>query len=412
MSGEIFIAYATPDRDWAVALHANLSARHRVFIDVADLQPGQRWAERIRQAEQQATMTVVLVSEQSRRAHYQYDEIIYAIDAYRRGRLTLVPLYLARWPAIEDVPYGLRQLQGILWADARAVDTIGERLSRHFAAWTSDATASALAHLDEPPWIPRATDYFTADGDLPGLLHGMSALSTNAPFLIQRFLGLYLGTSVARIPFGGRDDEMQAFDHWLDDTGAPGYRLLTAPAGQGKSAFLAHWAARVEQSRRAHVAFVPISARVQTNVWSIFLPALAARLSAIQHVAVPALFQGSPAEWRGVIARLLAQAPRDGRRILVVIDGLDEAADWQPGPEFLPLDAPPHLRVVISAGRVRSAPHPRRGCVCSDGIAPAARTRSSYRRSAPTASTACSAPWAHRSTRSPGGARSSQSCIA
>ncbi|HEX8107028.1 MAG TPA: toll/interleukin-1 receptor domain-containing protein [Kofleriaceae bacterium] len=359
-SPEVFIAYATADRAWALALRARLGRFHGVFLDVIDIQAGDRWPEKIRSAEHHAVMTVVLVSRRSRHAYYQYDEIVYAVDAYRRQHLTLVPVYLERWPGLDDVPYGLRQLQGILWTDKRRADDIAGLLSRHMLAWRSRTESGGgpeLQTLEAPPWLPRATDYFLSDPELPPLLHGLAALSTNAALLIQNFLAWYLGTSAVKVPFGGRGTQLGEFDRWLQGEDGPACRLLTAPAGQGKSAFLVHWAASVQASGAADVAFVPISARFQTNVWSVFLPALTARLAAIHRIRLPPVDRDAAAEWKAAIARLVRQPPADGRRLLVVLDGLDEAADWQPGPDIFPLDAPPHVRVVVSA-RTRPAKVP------------------------------------------------------
>ena len=39
----------------------------------------------------------------------------------------------------------------------------------------------------------------------------------------------------------------------------------------------------------------------------------------------------------------------DGRRLLLVLDGLDEAADWEAGPDLFPPQIGRHARVVVSA---------------------------------------------------------------
>src|SRR5262249_55133317 len=39
----------------------------------------------------------------------------------------------------------------------------------------------------------------------------------------------------------------------------------------------------------------------------------------------------------------------NGRRLMLIVDGVDEAADWEPGPHLFPLNPPPGLRIILSA---------------------------------------------------------------
>jgi hypothetical protein len=49
-----------------------------------------------------------------------------------------------------------------------------------------------------------------------------------------------------------------------------------------------------------------------------------------------------------MVSNYLSQHLPNGR-LLVVLDGLDEATDWQAGPDLFPFQPPPGLRIVVSA---------------------------------------------------------------
>ena len=151
------------------------------------------------------------------------------------------------------------------------------------------------------------------------------------------------------MPFGGRERELQALDGWLSDSAAPPYLLIAAPAGRGKSALLVQWLRRLGANPNVNVAFVPISIRFRTNRDDAVFAILAARLAKLNNRELPRAFGLSPEEWRGVVSGYLADADPQRKPVVLVIDSLDEAADWQPGPDLFPLQPPTGLRVVVSA---------------------------------------------------------------
>ncbi len=59
--------------------------------------------------------------------------------------------------------------------------------------------------------------------------------------------------------------------------------------------------------------------------------------------------QPFPEQWRGVCQSFLSGTPPDGRPLVVLLDGLDEAADWKAGPDLFPLQPPPGVRALVSA---------------------------------------------------------------
>jgi hypothetical protein len=176
---------------------------------------------------------------------------------------------------------------------------------------------------------------------------GPDVLLSGYSVRIENFLAEYLGTPDAPAPFGGRREELDALDTWLSDPDTP-YALVAAPAGRGKSALLARWAQAAAMRNLAHVAFVPVSIRFNTALASVTFMALAARLGAIYDDPVK-WTDLSPDQWRAVCESYLRRKPPDGRPVLVILDGLDEAVGWRAGPDMFPALPPPGVRAVASA---------------------------------------------------------------
>lgn len=179
------------------------------------------------------------------------------------------------------------------------------------------------------------------------MLEGMNLLPYNYDQRIQNFLSEYLGTDSHPVPFGGRDDALYMLDGWLAST-TP-YLLLAAPAGRGKSALLVRWLNSLKEREDLALAFVPVSIRFGTNMEGVFYAALAARLAFLHGDDIPASLETSTAVYRGLVSNYLSKPLANGRTLLVVLDGLDEAADWQAGADFMPSELPAGVRVVVSA---------------------------------------------------------------
>lgn len=109
------------------------------------------------------------------------------------------------------------------------------------------------------------------------------------------------------------------------------------------------WSQRLSARPDVRVAFIPVSVRFRTNLATVVFASLSARLAAIHGDPVP----GSPdlpAEpWRGILTDYLSRPVPPGLRLVVIIDGLDEAADWEPSADLFPLALPPGVRIVTSA---------------------------------------------------------------
>lgn len=198
-------------------------------------------------------------------------------------------------------------------------------------------------------------------------LDGVGSLPFDYAGRIENFLGEYLGTTKAPVPFGGRERDLKALDSWLEDPAAPPYLMMAAPAGRGKSALLVRWTRQVLARANIALVFVPISIRFRTNLSGVTFAALAARLARLHGEKIPDTPSTSVETWRGLVTEYLRRPLPSGENILVVLDGLDEAADWEAGPDLFPI---PRLITSASSPRLATGPAmkmPATGSVDWDG---------------------------------------------
>lgn len=181
------------------------------------------------------------------------------------------------------------------------------------------------------------------------LVRGIDRLPTDYSTPIGNFLKAYLGTPQEPVPFGGRQHDLDYLDHWLAETqNTPPYLLLAAPAGRGKSALLVHWCARLAKRRDVAVVFVPVSIRYGTNRSEVFFAAAAARLAVLHGEDVPTTSNSVPV-WKSLMADYLRRPSPDGRQLLLVLDGLDEAANLEVDWGLFSTSPKKGVRVIVSA---------------------------------------------------------------
>ncbi len=178
------------------------------------------------------------------------------------------------------------------------------------------------------------------------LVEGIHLLPNGYDFRIQNFLTEYLGTPEQPEPFGGRDEALKTLENWLE--GDSQRLLLAAPAGRGKSALLVRWLGRLLAREDLALVFVPVSVRFRTNLASTFFASFAARLAYLHGEDVPTSMEISTDVWRGLASTYLTKLLTDGKKILVVLDGLDEAGDWEATADLIPADLPGNVHVVVS----------------------------------------------------------------
>jgi hypothetical protein len=171
----------------------------------------------------------------------------------------------------------------------------------------------------------------------------------------RAFTEEYLISETGPVPFGGRDDELRRLDEWLFDPQSPPRMLITAPAGRGKSALLVRWMKNLQDGGMCgqdgwQLAFMPISIRMGTNRPQVFYEGLARRLSEISGVALSTeIFRDSDGFRYAVRDQLDQLASAEMLRVLVVIDGIDEALQGSFDASVLPALMPVNLRILLSA---------------------------------------------------------------
>ncbi|MEO0935553.1 MAG: ATP-binding protein [Cyanobacteria bacterium J06641_2] len=219
--------------------------------------------------------------------------------------------------------------------------------------------------MTEPPQLPNVQIEISQEvgsGDATGMKVGeikgsvtiyqtgsVASLSPDYATRIQNFFNEYSGTPKEPVPFGGREQEIELLDTWLDNDKAPPYLLLAAPAGRGKSALLVNWNKHLLAKQNIAVVFFPVSIRFRTNLASVVFAAIAAQLAALHGEKISGTLNTPVEDWRGIMSGYLNRPLSDGHRLLVIIDGLDEAVDWDAGADLFPSNPPKGLRIVVSA---------------------------------------------------------------
>ncbi len=181
------------------------------------------------------------------------------------------------------------------------------------------------------------------------LTEGLRELPTDYAARVKNFLAEYLGSPRHPVPFGGRSEEFEYLDGWLADQEAPSYLLLAAPAGRGKSALLLRWCQRLLARPDRVAIYFPVSIRFRTNLAGVVFPSLVALLANFHGEKVPADPNVQEEVWRGLLVDYMTRPLPDGRSLVLILDGVDEAADWAADPGLFPPNPPPGLRLVLSA---------------------------------------------------------------
>jgi hypothetical protein len=195
---------------------------------------------------------------------------------------------------------------------------------------------------------------------------------------IRAFVDEYLKSELGPIAFGGRDLDFALLDEWLDDESAPSRYLLTAPAGRGKSALLVRWMERLQHRGRVstvsdvyqndvslipygvaehatvaqskwQLVFVPISIRFNTHEPAKFYRLLSEQLARVARRPLAVPDTDGASFYLETARALLACIAQEGHRVLVVLDGLDEALRQEFDPTLFPRVLPSSVRILVSA---------------------------------------------------------------
>lgn len=160
----------------------------------------------------------------------------------------------------------------------------------------------------------------------------------------------YLGRDNTSSPmFIGRKAELQVLDKWLEDDRASTSLIMVGAAGLGKTSLLLNWLGNPEAEKYAHpVAFLPISTRFGTNSPDIFWSMAAARLAQLAGLEFETPVTRIAEAYLSICLDSLDRLEDMGRRLLLVIDGLDEIADWQIDQRIF-LNSRPGVRILVTA---------------------------------------------------------------
>jgi hypothetical protein len=357
---DFFIAHSSADAECAEELYAHLSEKAKVFLDEKSLLLGDDWDRKLADAQRATLITLVLVSSRTERAYYQREEIAAAVELARHDeyRHRIIPIYLHDEV---DIPYGLRLKHGLYLSTHRSLARVAARLLDELPkvkALSEKAAGSSR--------LPQRPSRLTHNPALTAGLHQPMLAGTPPPLSsqtsVRKFREEYLAADPAAppVPFGGRDGEMAKLDAWLDGANAPPRLLITAPAGRGKSALLVRWLERLRErgvaaesgpsnAVRWQTVFFPISIRFRTNLPENYLQGIAERLARLagKTLQPPAI---EPVDFYTVqVQDSLQQLDEQKARVLLVLDGLDEALRGEFNPDLFPRRLSGNVRIVVSA---------------------------------------------------------------
>jgi len=196
-------------------------------------------------------------------------------------------------------------------------------------------SAGQIARLYPEAQVTRVESRFSPITD------GLSGLPGDPLTGLEMFLSEYLGTAEEPRAFGGRQEQIRQLEAWFADSHAA-TAIISAPAGRGKSALVARWAAGLASEGRAEVVFVPISIRFNTAQKLRVAMLIGARLRYLADRSLRGTVDSAdPEQWMAEIGQRLREDRREGTpKLLMVLDGLDEATDWRAGED---LTLPPAL---------------------------------------------------------------------
>jgi hypothetical protein len=165
-----------------------------------------------------------------------------------------------------------------------------------------------------------------------------------ARYQIEALVAYYRGA------FAGRDSYLKALDGFLDD-GEHGYAFIHEPTGSGKTAVLVRWVDRIRARPDWGVVFAPVSRRYNTADDAAVLGTLAFQLAAAHGESLERS-DLSPDRLRPLIGDYLRREPPEGQRLLVVLDGVDEAVGHPITAGLFPPVPAPGVKIVVSARQI------------------------------------------------------------
>lgn len=148
--------------------------------------------------------------------------------------------------------------------------------------------------------------------------------------------------------FGGRDDELARLNRFLEKNSC-GYTFVTGVSGSGKSALIANWLRHLLGRADIRVAYHFINRQHQLAREEDLLRTLCQQL--LRARGISGALPGPIVELQSLYIEL-ASEPYFNGKLVIVIDGLDEADGWHPGSMLFPAQLPPAVYIVFSAREI------------------------------------------------------------
>ncbi|HEY0763930.1 MAG TPA: toll/interleukin-1 receptor domain-containing protein [Pyrinomonadaceae bacterium] len=330
MRDQIFISYSRQNERWLQMLQLHLSvlsATHKIKVwSDSQIQPGQQWNQEIDDALASTRVAVLLVSPEFLASKFiRTVELPALLEASKKGEIQLL------WIAVSPSGYKYTEIGRFQAINdpKKPLATLTTKAKRESAlVKIVEAIKEAYDRAELEPKTVRPVEY--------------------APF-IRGFFDEYLGLPSQPRAFGGRDVELGALNNWLDDIEASPYRLILAPAGRGKSALLAHWYQQLSARSVLTTIFIPVSMVFGTNLAQVVFTSIVSQLAGLWDESLPNIGSMDSTSIRALMGTYLDKKLPTGRGLLLILDGVDEAADWQVGPNLFPRYPQTGLRAIISA---------------------------------------------------------------
>jgi hypothetical protein len=264
---------------------------------------------------------------------------------------------------LQAVPQGVRAVQhaGASPFTSAVLDAFNkdQQLAHDAKALWAAVTGSIQSKTSDPRKLPRlsidaptlkerwppAPAHLTFQVDAIGVVGIPESQAAD----VQAFVDLYLEPADRVAPFGGRDAILQDLTEWLFDEQSSRNAFICAPAGMGKSALIVRWLRQLHESGAdVEVVFFPISSRfATTNSRGFVLQALAAQIGARHGEAFQP--KADAEAHRTAFHKLLQQPLPSGRKLLIAVDGVDEAIGWDAPVGLFPLKTAPNVKILASA---------------------------------------------------------------
>ena len=322
------MSYTAADQVWAEWIAWQLEeAGYTVLLQAWDMVPGSNWLHMMNQATRFAERTVAVLS-----AAYLSDSPFGEAEwlaAYRRDPAGLasrvIPIRVG-----ECTVDGL--LAGIVYADL-----VG--LADRAAAWQAllEAVRAALTRRSKPLVEPS----------FPGLAPTVPAGPVRSGYLAKV-------RQIAPRELVGRDTELAAMTAFCTDAAAGPYVWWRAAAWTGKTALMSTWVLDPPAGVRAVSFFVTARLAGNSDRYA-YVEVVSEQLATLLGQSVPPYLNRAGQErlYWSLLDQAAERCRRDGQRLVLVVDGLDEdlgAAGGRSIAALLPTNPPAGMRVVV-AGR-------------------------------------------------------------